>query len=386
MRHQNRIFHCLLKHIPRSRFQPIVDRYCGDKHIRSLDCWSQMGALIYAQLSGSRSLRDVEGALASHHHQTHHLGIGRVRRSTLADANAARAPEIFEEVFSLLLDKLQGLRGGAKEEMCAVLRLIDATPIKLGLDCKDWAQFSSRYVGAKAHFIYDPDADIPVYFSVTKGNVNDITAAKQMPIEPGATYVFDKGYYDFGWWAELTRQNCTFVTRLKKNTRGDLIKDLEPVGENIVLDRIIRFTKRMAGSRKNPYLKPLREIVVRRDNGEELRLVTNDCTSPASQIAALYKRRWAIELFFKWIKQNLKIRKFLGTSENAIRIQIIVAMIAYLLIALVRQMLPGNLNMTRLTRLIAANLMQRKSFKQMLMPPPKYPPPALATPQMQMAL
>ena len=374
MHHQNTVFSELLNHIPRDRFKKIVAAHDGDKHIRTLDSWTHMTSLIYAQFQGNTSLRDIQSTLSSHNNLTYHLGIKKVCRSTLSDANTRRSPEIFTDVFSILLGKLQegSKRKKQYKELKTVLRLIDATPIGLGLCCRDWAQVSDQYIAAKAHFIYDPDANIPVYFSITNGKAHDLFLTKNMSIEAGVTYVFDKGYYDFSWWAKLDQKGCRFVTRLKRNAQAEVVKINVPTGENIVGDQLIRFTKQRMKVRHNPLEgKVLREIQVQRENGEILRLITNDLVSPAIIIADLYKRRWAIELFFKWVKQNLKIKKFLGMSENAVKIQIIIAMIAFLLVQLVNQDLPKIQNMTALTRLVAANIMQRKTCLEMLEPPPE---------------
>ena len=173
--------------------------------------------------------------------------------------------------------------------------------ITLSLTFSAWACFSADYGGVKLHLLYDPGAAVPTYFAITPNRINDITPAKAMPLEPGTTYVMDRGYYDFGFWAKLDEAGCRFVTRLKSQ-------------------------------RRNPYPQPLREIVVQREAGGQLRLVTNDLDRPAEAIVDLYKTRWQIELFFKWIKQNLKIKSFLGTSLNAVTPQIITALIAYLLL------------------------------------------------------
>lgn len=368
MQHQNTIFHALLKTIPRSRFEAIVRRHEGDYRVRQLSCWSQFVAMLYAQLSGSQSLREVEAALESHSNCLYHLGVKRVRRSTLSDANAVRPVAIFETVFGGILAQLQGKPAKEAQE---VVRLIDATPVRLNETLSGWARFSDHSTAAKAHVVYDPNAEIPTYFTITPARVNDVVEGKKVPIEPGATYVFDKGYYNFGWWAELNATDCWFVTRLKKNTRVTEVSQRPVSDPLIVSDRLVQLNRRMARNRRNPYQSVLREIIVLRDNGETLRLVTNDLASSASKISALYKLRWQIELFFKWIKQNLRIKKFLGTSENAVKIQIIVAMIAYLLIRFVHQAYPNELHMQTLARLIKTNLMHRKTIIQLLSPPRK---------------
>ena len=391
MRHENTVFHGLLKAVPRGRFEAIVKRASGDYRVRRLPCWSQFVAMIYAQLSGARSLRDLEAALSSHGARLYHLGVGQaVKRSTLSDANSGRPAALFAEVFALLLDRLQGrlrgrLRGRLGGEAGEVVRLIDATCLPLSHTLHGWARFTDTSASAKVHVVYDPTAALPTYFSITPGRVNDITAAKAMPIEAGATYVFDKGYTDFAWWAELNTRGCRFVTRLKANSAHQELSHRPAAEPNIVSDTLIRLTHRVARPRVNPYQDTLREVVVRRDGANTLRLVTNDLDAPASEIAQLYKTRWQIELFFKWIKQNLKIRTFLGTSQNAVKIQIITAIIAYLLIRLAQEAWPTTRGLQHLARLIRANLMHRKSIPELLEPPPRPAKPP-ANPQISMDL
>jgi DDE family transposase len=197
----------------------------------------------------------------------------------------------------------------------------------------EWARFSTSVFGAKAHVVYDPDFGRPVYHAVTAANVNDIAAAKAMPIEAGATYVFDLGYYDFGFWAKLDALGCRLVTRFKANTPLNKPREMPlESGSPLLSDRIGFLPARQAMNRKNPMQDAVREIVVRTETGQTLRLFTNDLDAPAQEIADLYKRRWRVELFFRVMKQTLKITRFVGRSENAVRIQIAVALIAFLLL------------------------------------------------------
>ena len=224
---------------------------------------------------------------------------------------------------------------GFRRSTAEAVRLIDSTGVRLAGVAAEWARFSKNACGAKAHIIYDPDAEAPVYLDVTPAKVNDITAAQKMPVEPFATYVFDLGYYHYAWWAKLDEARCRLVTRLKKNTPLVVIAERAlPQGSTLLYDRIGRLPERLSSTRKNPFAKPVREIGVALEDGKTLRVVTNDLFAPAQEIADLYKRRWAIELFFRWVKQTLRIGHFLGRSENAVRIQIACALIAYLLLRL----------------------------------------------------
>jgi IS4 transposase len=379
MQHENTVLHAVIKALPRWRFERLARRHGADHRVRTLPTWSQMVALIYGQLAGARSLRELVAALASHGNLLYHLGVGVVRRSTLADANATRPIAVFSDVFALLLGHLQPKLAGAAQD---AIRLLDATVIQLGA-LATWARFSDASTAAKVHVVFDPEAQLPTYFAITPAKVNDIVEAKRMPIEPGATYVFDKGYYDFGFWAALDARGCRFVTRLKVNSPLTVLAERPCDDAGILSDRVVRLNERMARNRRNPYQTPVREIVVQVEQARTLRLVTNDLAAPAREIAQLYKTRWQIELFFRWVKQNLKIKKFFGTSEHAIKLQIITALIAYLLLRLAQTAWPTTLSLQQLARLVRANLMHKKTIPDLLHPPPR-PGPRPATPQLSM--
>jgi transposase len=368
MLHQNSVFHSVLKQVPWHRFDRLVDEHHADKHVRRLTTKGQLIALIYAQLSGAQSLREIEAALTSHATKLYHLGGEQVARTTLADANTQRPWQVFSGLFAHLVGQLnRGLRRKAGE----AVHLIDSSALRLSALSQDWAQFSTGVCGAKMHVIYDPDADCPIYAAVTPANVNDITAAKTMPIKAGATYVFDLGYYDYGWWAKLDAAGCLIVTRLKVNTKLRIVAE-NPVakGSDILSDRIGHLPQRMAGNRNNPFRNPVRELRVRIANGTVLRILSNDLDLPAHKIADLYKRRWQIELFFRWVKQTLKIRHFLGRSENAVRIQVAIAMIAFLLLRLAQATQRSVPSLLSFARLVRANLMHKRPLNRLLDPPP----------------
>jgi hypothetical protein len=260
---------------------------------------------------------------------------------------------------------------GLRRTLAESVYLIDSTHIRLSALTADWARYSEGVCGAKVHVIYDADADRPIYAAVSAGNVNDITAARQMPIEPGATYVFDLGYYDYAWWAELDAVGCRIVTRFKSNTPLDIVEELSVRPDsNILSDRIGFLPARQARSRQNPMQDAVREVRVTIDTGKVLRILSNDLDASAEEIADLYHRRWAIELFFRWIKQVLKITRFVGTSENAVKIQIAVALITFLLLRLAQATQTAIPSPTVFARLIRANLMHRRSIDNLLEPPP----------------
>ncbi|MGA7712222.1 MAG: IS4 family transposase [Rhizomicrobium sp.] len=364
MRHDNSVLHQILKHIPWAEFERLVEAYQGDKHVRRLTTKSQLVAMLYAQLSSASSLREIEAGLKSHEVRLYHVGVEPVRRSTLADANALRPAEIFADLFACMMKQAHR---GLRRALADTTYLIDSTGLRLDERSAHWARFSAGVCGAKLHVIYDPDADCPIYAAVSAANVNDITLAQTMPIEPGATYVFDLGYYDYRWWAELDNAGCRIVTRFKKNTPLRLLKELDvPKGEAILSDRIGFLPARQMHNRRNPFQEAVREVRVMTDTGRILRILSNDLDATAQEIADLYKRRWAIELFFRWIKQTLKITRFLGTTENAVGIQIAVALIAFLLLRLSQATQDTIKGTLAFTRLIRVNLMHRRRIDQLL--------------------
>jgi hypothetical protein len=364
MRHQNSVYHALTQYVPWDGFDQLVDEHEGDKGVRTLTMRDQFSAMLYGQLAGAVSLREIEGGLLSHRTRLYHVHAKPVKRSTLADANASRPVAVFTGLFSKLMKQAhRGLRRSLEE----TVYLIDSTSLCLNELSEKWARFSSGVCGAKAHIIYDADAGCPVYMAVTAANVNDITAAQAMPIEAGASYVFDLGYYDYGWWAKLDAGGCRIVTRFKSNTPLRRIEERAVAKDGAILsDRVGYLPARQAKNRKNPFGDPLREVRVRIETGKILRILTNDLDASAEEIAGLYKRRWEIELFFRWVKQTLKIKKFLGASENAIRIQLAVALIAYLILKLAHAAQKSGLTLLAFTRLVRSNLMHLKRIDRLL--------------------
>jgi IS4 transposase len=371
MQHQNSVFHSLLNHVPWHRLSQIVEKHGGDDLARTLNTRRHLIALLYGQLGGATSLREIVTGMESHETRLYHLGAAPVKRSTVSDANSNRPWQVFAELaVEMLKQAHRGLRRATRD----AVRLIDSTSVRLSSLSRDWATFSADVFGAKAHIVYDPNADRPVFFAVTPANVNDITAAKTMPIEPGATYVYDLGYYDYGWWAAFDDAGCRFVTRLKKNTPFRVVRENRVrKGSNIVGDRIGYLPQRLARSRRNPLQVPVRELQIIIDTGKLLRIVTNDLDAPAEEIADLYKLRWHIELFFRWIKQVLKIKHFIGVSENAVRIQIAVALIAFMTLRMAQAAQKAVYSPLQFARLARINLMHRRSIDQLLEPLPPTP-------------
>lgn len=364
MRHQNSVLHEILKLIPWTTFERSVEMHEADRRIRTLTTKSQLVALLHGQLSGAAGLREIVTTMESHRSRLYHLGVAAPKRATLADANAKRPAAVFTELFEALLGQAhRGLRKASKE----AVRLIDSSRITLNSLSRDWAHYDATCDGVKLHIVYDPRAALPVFFAVSPARENDMVQAKHMPIDPGATYVFDLGYCSFSWWGTLDAAGCRFVSRLRKNSPAEVVEERNVLKDGpIVADRIVRVRDRLHHTRRHHFRgRDLREIHVVIETGKTLRLVTNDLKSPAEVIADLYQERWEIELFFRWIKQTLRIKKFLGTSENAVRIQIAVALIAYLLLRIAHAAQKVIDSPLAFARLVRSNLMHFKSLRDL---------------------
>ena len=360
MPHYNSIFHQLLKVIPRHRFERLVDVHKGDYRARHLRCWDQFVSLLYAQLTGCDSLRELEAGFNSHVERHYHLGCQPVARSTLAKANEKRPSSLYEDVLSFLLGKLLQNESRVRE----ALLLLDSTTIPLNQTLFDWAEFRSHKHGVKLHLAYNPRADMPCFFAITPAKKNDMKAAAEMPIQSGATYVFDRAYNDYRWWQELHDEGCTFVTRLKKNVTYVTETWNLAKGDGVLTDDIITMKQRCtAPLRRITYHCPVKD--------KRLVFVTNNLDISALEVASLYRERWQVELFFKWVKQNLKIKKFIGTSMNAVKTQIIIALIAYVILRLVQQTKMPDQTLRHITNLTKANIFQKKTWIDLIIPPDK---------------
>lgn len=370
MPYMDSIFVSLLKPIDRRHLRTLVERYDGDAYDKSFKSWDHLVTMIYAQFSDTDSLRGLVAGFNANAHHHYHLGVGKLSRSTLSDANARRPVGVFAGLFGTLS---QAADRQVRQEGSEMLRLIDASPIPLGKLC-DWADWNGHIRGMKMHVVYDPKSDRPCAVEITPATVNDIEVGRRVVIEAGASYVFDKGYCHYGWWTQIDGAGATFVTRAKSRMRLRATKRRKPrkiIGDGFrVIDD---FEVRLASKGDSKLAIPLRRIRIRRENGGLITLITNDRKRSAVEIATLYKIRWQVELLFRWIKQHLDIRKFLGNNENAVQIQILAAMIAYLLLRIAARFNMMKIPMLRLIELVAQCLFVRKHFRQIDQPPPVNP-------------
>lgn len=313
----------VLQAIPRGAFERIVQRHQGDRYTKGFGCWQQLLAMVYVQLSGATSLRQLEASFNAHPTQHYHLNARHVRRTTLSDANATRNPVVFAELLQLLIAQAGRRMRGERDEL---LYLLDSTRVPLPGEH-----------ALKLHVLFEAATAGVAAATITGQNVNDITQARQLHIEPGATYVFDRGYCHYNWWHEINQTPARWVTRFKRDARLNYLAERAAAGV-ILRDSIVVFALRTPrGGHRNSYSTPLRRIEVHRPDAAPLVLATNDLHSPAEQIAALYKQRWQIELLFKWIKQHLQIRRVVARNDNAARIQLLTALIAYTLVLLLKR-------------------------------------------------
>jgi putative transposase len=361
----------MLEPINRRQFDAIVARHNGDAHAKTFTCWDHLNLLIFAQFCAASSLRGLEATWNANHQHHYHLGTDEMARSTLADANKVRPVAVFTETFEGVAGQLDRQ---TRREGKAMLRLIDSTPIPLGKLCK-WAKSNGRIRGMKVHVLYDPKSDCPRILDITDANINDAEIGCAIIVEPGATYVFDKGYCHYGWWRAIHAENAFFVTKPKSNMGLRLIEKRQLYvtqgdGFTILEDAEVSFSSK--GDSKLPMR--LRCITLKRhEGGDTIKLLTNDMDRCAVEIAAFYKGRWQIELLFRWMKQHLKIRKFLGNTDNAIRLQLIAAMIAYALVRIAAKINCIQIPILRFLDLIAQCIFERRHIAAIDKSPPVNP-------------
>lgn len=337
MQEYNTIIGKLLSGINRKKFKRIVEKYKGDFAVKKLSCWEQFVSVFLGQITKSNSLREIVDLIRFHSNQQYHLGIRKdVARSTLAKANETRNWHIYRDV---LFDLIAKYKNSTYYKHSELIQIIDSTPINLDLIKHPWIESTMKVKGLKTHIVFDLTNKVPVYFDITGARTNDITWAKTVEIKNGVTYVADRGYTDYNWWFEINSAGAFFVTRLKKDAKIKELTTIQSITPGISSQIFVLTNRHPGGNRINKYANiPLKKVVVEREGKRPLILVTNDFNCSDSEIAELYKQRWQIELFFKWIKQNLKIKKFLGRSENAIKTQICIALISFILLRMAEEL------------------------------------------------
>jgi len=364
----------MLQLVPRHQFQSIVNRHNGDHRVRKLLCWDQFMHLLIAQLGGRDSLRETISASHSVMDKLYHLGTKKLHRSTLSDANNKRPCEIYRDLFFRTLQKVQSVAPKYKLKLPRKLFIMDSTTIDLCLKLFPWARFRKTKAAIKLHTVIQADGLLPTFIHMTDGKTHDAKAARKLSLPEGSFIVFDRGYNDFDLFKSFTDSNIRFVTRKKSNAKFQVVKSLAvKPGTGVLSDEIIEFVGYYS---KRKYPKRLRLIrYYDKETDKSFSFFTNEFKLKAKTIADIYKARWEIELFFKTIKQNLKVKRFIGNSSNAVMTQIWIAMIAYLLTSYFKFVYKVGSSIQTLIRLIQFNLFERKILKELFEFDKVKPPP-----------
>ena len=366
MRKLETIFGELLKLVPRYQFEKAVKQYQGDRYVKSYTTWHQYITILFSQVKQKDSIRDIVTGLEANESRWYHLGLTGIHRSTFSDANNKRSFQIFEDLFYHLLSRCKDLTPKHRFKFKNELYSIDASVIDLCLSVFPWAKFRKTKGAIKMHCLYDHSGALPSFVTITDGKKHDVTVAKGtgFPLSPDSIVSIDRAYIDYKWLNSLDETRVWFVTRAKSNI-DCIVTGQHPVsGKGVRKDQTILLT----GTRtKNYYPKELRMIEFYDEKTQKhLTFLTNNMKLAASTIATIYKSRWQIELFFKWIKQNLKIKSFLGTSKNAVMTQIWVAMSYYLLLTYIKYQTKYTHSLLTLSRLIRETLFERKNLIDIL--------------------
>jgi hypothetical protein len=375
------MFSQLLKVIPRVEFESLVKETGAERAAKGLSSWSQFVAMMFCQLGRANSLREIEGGLRSCEGKLSHLGVEAPKRSSLSYANGHRPWQLYERVFYRLFERLRGgVRGGHKFRFKNKLLSLDSTLIDLSLEVFDWARFNRMKGAMKLHLVLDHDGYLPCFGLLTDGDVHDVRVAKQIEFAPGTVVVEDRGYTDYGLYGQWAERGVYFVTRLRRNALFEVLRRHDPpAGQGILADETIRLTGQQALGRCSQALR--RVEVVREDTGEVLVLLTNHHRLAASTVAAIYKERWQIELLFKALKQNLRIKTFVGTSPNAVKTQIWCALIALLLLRYLQLRSRFGWSLSNLVAMLRMNLFTHRDLNAWIDQPFNAPPDPEALPQ-----
>jgi hypothetical protein len=361
------VFAQIIEFLPQKTFQRIVMKYQGDKYIKSFSCWNQLLIMMYGQLSGCESLRELVCITTAHSPKSYHLGFGKslITRSNLAKANANRDCKIFEEFAYKMISIAQGKRITREFEISGRFYAFDSTTIDLCLNLFWWASFRKAKGGIKIHTLYDVVTQIPTFLHITEAKVNDMNAMDEIPYEPNAYYIFDRGYFDLARLFTINLIGSNFIIRERGQLKYEIIEgeDLLEGSDNILYDQTIRLTG-LQTRKKYPVL--LRRVgYYSVEHKRTFTYLTNNFGISAGYIALLYKNRWQVELFFKWIKQHLHIKSFWGVTENAVRIQIYAAITAYCLVAIIEHDLKLNRSTFDVLRILSMSLFDKTPIREL---------------------
>jgi hypothetical protein len=368
------IFSQLLQLFPRTAFHQAVVKTKAERHARGFTCWGQFVAMLFCQLGRAHSLREICGGLASCEGRLAHLGITAPSRATLAYANAHRPWQLYQHVFFQLLDQCRAVARPKTFRFKNKLLSLDATVIDLCAEMFPWAVFRRTKGAVKLHFTLDHDGYLPTALVITEGTRHDVPLARQQTFAPGTILVFDRGYLDFAWFAELTAAGVFFVTRMKEGLAYEIVeRHAVPAQGGVVADEWIALRTPQSAAKYEPGL-PLRRVEVLTPEGDRLVFLTNHLALGPTTIARIYKERWQIELFFKVLKQHLRVKTFVGTSANALHIQIWTALIALLILKYLQLKARFGWSLSNLVALLRMNLFVYRDLWAWLNEPFTAPP------------
>ncbi len=368
MAHCNTIFHQLLKFIPRHRFGDLDKKYGTGRKARKFTRWNQFVALTFMQITDRVSLRDSVQSLGIRSRYLYHLGLGKVRRSTFSDANNRRPASFFKALFDLTYQQCRPMAPKHKFNFKNKLYSMDATVVSLCLSLFPWAKFRRAKGGIRLHTLLDHSGYLPAFLEISHAKKHEIRVAKSLKLPKGSIVAVDRAYTDYGWFSSLTTSGIYFVIRQKRNATYRVVnRKSVNKRQGLTSDQTIM----LAGIKASDCPHPLRRIGYRDSKtGKHYVFLTNNFSLAAKTICDIYKERWQIELFFKWIKQNLKIKAFIGNSENAVMTQIYVALITYLLLAYMNFMAKLNMTLTTMIRTLQLNVFQRITIEELFKPKP----------------
>ena len=358
------VFAQLVCFLDRNKFNHIVRKYDGDKYVKYFTCWNQLLTMMFGQLSNRESLRDLIIGLEAHRSKCYHLGMGRnVSRSSLARANQERDHRIFEEYAYFLLNEARQKRKIDIFKLEGNVYAFDSTTIDLCLAVFWWAKFRKNKGGVKIHVLYDVESQIPAFFHITEASAHDSRAMKEIPYESGSYYIFDRAYNNFKMLYNIHQIEAFFVVRAKKNLQYKPVKWKRRLPRNVLSDMTIELT----GFYPRQYYPGKIWLVRYWDEEQEREFVfmTNATHISALQVADLYKNRWQVELFFKWLKQHLKIKRFWGTTENAVRIQIYAAICVYCLVAIVQHDMKLDRSTYEVLQILSISLTDKTHLREL---------------------
>ena len=383
MAHYNTVFSQLLKLIPRHEFETLAKQHHSGRSFRSASRWSQFVTMAMGQLSGRKSLRDIVENVSAQTHRLYHLGSARLSRSNLSRINENKPYALFEALFEKLLKRCQGVVPGHQFRFKNPLYSLDSSTIDLCLSVFPWAKFRTTKGAVKLHVGLNHAGYLPEFVTLTEGRKHDVTVGRILKFPKGSMVVMDKAYNDYSWYKQLTDNGIFFVTRLKANAKYRVVERREVLqNKGLTSDQTIEFTG-LQIAKKCPV--QLRRIGFRDPaTGKHYVFLTNNFKLAARTIADIYKARWQVELFFKWIKQNLKIKSFVGTSKNAVMTQIWIALCMYLLLAFLKFQSKLTKSMQQILRLLQLNLFEKRDMMALLRGDP--PPDTVADPNQMVML